>query len=350
MLELRITETNPRKIGRVHGESFKNEIRSLFEIRHDLLRKFLRGWTSDEISALCLSSYAALRDHGDLFEEFEGIREASGLDATELMILNNYTDLRDFSANDGEGDNEDGCSALSVHAPRLRWAGQTWDMHASATPYTLLLHLADGTKVLTITGCLALAGMNAHGLAVLINNMHCREFSDRHIPWPALVRKLLLEKNTETAVRTLQENLPCSGHNYLICDEHSSINVETTGIRSEITGRVKDSNGFLLHTNHYLGSLERFEIRERQSATTQRRMKALEKFFRDNSLISLTEAKIKEEIFKSGQVAREICIPADPVDPHKAMTCGGLIINYGTRTMESFAGLYTDGDIIQSNF
>jgi isopenicillin-N N-acyltransferase like protein len=350
MLELKINSLNPRKIGEIHGEAFKKEIKELLEIRFGLLNKFLKGWTLEEITSICLESYAALSEHEELFEEFEGLREASDLSATELMILNNYTDLRDFSANDNLPPGEDGCSALSLHAPRLRWAGQTWDMHASATPYTLLLHLKDGTEVLTVAGCLGLAGLNQHGLSVLINNMHCREFTDQNIPWPALVRLLLKEQSAPAAVKLLQKTLPCSGHNYLICDEKTSINVETTGIRSEITGSISGSNGYLLHTNHYVGSLSKLEIMERQSPTTHRRLQALEKFFKDTPLVTITEEQIKKEVFLDGKTAKEICIPKDATDPHKAMTCGGLMVNYSARTFEAFSGLYKDNDRIKISF
>jgi isopenicillin-N N-acyltransferase-like protein len=349
MLKIDLPAKTPEQVGRAHGETFKKQIRELYEIRYGLLRKFLKGWSAAEIEVPCLESHKALEAHPELFQEFTGIHQASGLTAVELMILNNYTDLRDFSGND-EAPVEDGCSAVSLHSPRLRWAGQTWDMHASATPYTLLMNLADGTRVLTITGCLGLAGFNSSGFSVLINNMHCREFTARHIPWPALVRILLKSKTAGDAAKLLQGNLPCSGHNYLLCDEKNSLNIETTGIRSEITGQVRESNGFLLHTNHYLGSLKKVEIAERQSPTTHRRMSALEKYFQSKPLMSFNEAEIKKEVFVDGEVAAEVCIPADPKDPHKAMTCGGIFVNYTTRQFEAFGGLYKDGDIVRGQF
>lgn len=350
MLRIDFKALGPEKIGEVHGETFKKEIRELFNIRYELLQKFLKGWNAAEIEAPCVHAYKALQAHPELLAEFHGIQRASGLSHVELMILNNYTDLRDFSGNDDQAPTEDGCSALTLHTPRLRWAGQTWDMHASATPYTLLMNYADGTRVLTITGCLGLAGLNSHGFSVLINNMHCREFTENHIPWPALVRLLLREKTAIDAAKVLQNNLPCSGHSYLLCDEKNSINIETTGIRSEITGQIRESNGYLLHTNHYIGNLKKQEIMDRQSPTTHRRMQAMENYFKSQALSQFTEEAIKKEVFIDGAVAKEVCIEPDPIDPHKAMTCGGLFVNYNKKTFEAFGGLYKDHDIISGNF
>src|SRR5690606_5823501 len=148
------------------------------------------------------------------------------------FILNNYTDMRDFSyPSDG------GCSTWSVRTEQEYIAGQTWDMHASATPYILHLTIQDAIgpiHILTVTGCLGLSGVNPQGVSVFINNMHCSETAVQ-LMWPALVRSLLQKPTAQDALNFLKENLPCSGHNYLICDPTESINVETTGLRYDVT-------------------------------------------------------------------------------------------------------------------
>jgi len=331
--------------GLKHGETFKSDINELYAIRKDLLSGYLRRWTADQIKDLAIDMVETLKAYSLDYEEFRGISKASGLEEWELMVLNNYTDMRDFWAGDDLDRNADGCSVLSVRAGKTLICGQTWDMHASAQNYVLNIEIPKGefpgASILTVTGCLGLAGVNDLGVSVLINNMHCRETS-RGLMWSALVRSMLREKTAKAGVGFLQNSLPCSGHNYLICDHDETYNVETTGTRAVVTSHF-NGNGVTFHTNHYVSDLNEVEILGRQSKTTFKRYDELEKYFATTKIESRGYDGIAQDIL-SGEVLKSVCIDENPEKPHAAMTCGGLIYDYAAHRGEVFQGFYADGN------
>lgn len=340
MLKLSIQEKNPKKVGQIHGETFRKEIRELSEIRKELLRDYLKDWSWEDIEALSKKMVRRLKDFPDLFEEFSGICEASHVSEAELVVLNNYTDIRDFSKN-RQNAAEDGCSIFVVKNQRTNLCGQTWDMHASARPYALQMSFPD-SHFLTVVGCLALTGVNSFGVSVFINNMHCTETNENGLMWPALVREMLKQKSAQAALRLLKTTLPCSAHNYLVCDREESFNIETTGQRFEVTSHITQK-GAGFHTNHFVGELKGTEILSRQSPTTHHRYVALQNYLGVER--EQTKSEIFQELFQKGQTAKTILIPK-PDDPHGGATCGGMIVDYQKSEVEFFMGLYEKKDRI----
>lgn len=341
---------SPRQRGEQHGESFRKQIQELAEIRRELVLSYLKPMPLLQVETLALAQAQFLsKKHPDLYEEFCGIAEASKLSAVDLIILNNYTDMRDFSS-ESTFSLGDGCSVFSIKTATETFCGQTWDMHASAKPYVLHLTVPAVQKtprmeVLTVTGCLGLAGFNERGVVVLINNLSCTETEVKLI-WPALVRKMLEKSSAQEAFQSLTQNLPCSGHNYLICDPKESLNIETTAKQYEVTGKIS-SEGVLFHTNHFIGKLKNKEITERLSQTTHKRYDSLEKYFKKVSPEKLTRTQWIRDLFIQGEPCHTICQPRpDPVrEPHGPMTCGGLWVDLKAHEAEFFGGLYQDKDI-----
>ncbi len=349
MKSLKLIGSAPKKWGQQHGEAFKDDIHALNEIRQRLLRKYLSNWDAGKIKTLCQAHLKTLEtQYPELFQEVRGLHEASGLSMEDLMVLNAYTDIRDFSY--GENTRvEDGCSIIAVKTKHANWVAQTWDMHASATPYTVFLDYPEveerncpSQKVLSVAGCLGLAGINQSGVSVMINNVHCKEFNESGLIWTGLVRQLLQQKNAREACEYIKDNLPSSGHNYMISDNQNAFNVEATGKRFEITSQLSlKEDGYYVHTNHYLGSLASTEIMERQSPTTQNRLRALENYFSDNKWDQATSSDLRKEFFESGSASKIICI-APPMDPDGGATCGGLIVDQLNHTAVGFQGLWAD--------
>ncbi|NCN41383.1 hypothetical protein GW916_09050 [bacterium] len=358
MKSIKFTGESPLEWGRQHGESLKTEIFELNEIRQSLLRKYLASWDSSKISTLCLAHLKTLESkYSNLYQEVLGVHQSSGLPLEDLMIVNAYTDLRDFSY--GESNRvEDGCSIMAIKSENANWVAQTWDMHASATPYTVLLDYPEvpelelkSQKVLSVAGCLGLAGINHFGVSVMINNMHCKEFQTTGLIWTGLVRELLNQESAAIALEHLRSNLPSSGHNYMICDAKHALNVETTGKRLEVTSEIsQDKGGHYFHTNHYLGSLANSEIMERQSPTTHKRYKVLEKYFSETDWQNAKAEQLQKDFFESGEVCSTICIPPSAKDANAGATCGGLIVDYKARVATGFKGLLNDGDTVSIRF
>ncbi|MBN20343.1 MAG: hypothetical protein CL678_03560 [Bdellovibrionaceae bacterium] len=328
------------EMGLLHGRTFKKEIHELAQIRKTLISNFLKKLTEDEILNLAHDQIEALKSYPDFYEEFKGISEGAEIDPALLMILNNYTDMRDFSPNEKDDKGDAGCSIFALKKNNQMITGQTWDMHASAAPYMLALEVQEPVKahILTLTGCVALAGINEYGVAISINNLHCKE-TKIGLMWGALVRGMLLQKTAKDALNYLEQNLPCSGHNYLIVDVNEAYNVETTGTQFEVTKHLKNE-GYLVHTNHYLGSLQPFEISERVSKTTHGRLTAIEKYFEKTSLSDWR--KIKEEIFQT-DFPEGICISKNESE-HTSKTCGGAIFDLTEKQGELYGGNYADGN------
>jgi isopenicillin-N N-acyltransferase-like protein len=354
LLTLQLTGSDPRTWGLQHGEAFAAQIRELSAIRSELLVKQLPGWSQAMIDRLCDDHLAALSQRWtDTLAELTGIGEASGVSLRELVVLNAYTDLKDFVASNAPAI-EGGCSALVVKGPRVNFAAQTWDMHASAEPYTLLLDVpgaARRARVLTVAGCLGLAGVNAAGVSVMINNLNCRETNRAGLLWPGLVRKMLEQPTAASAVSTLVTNLPSSGHNYLVSDRGEAINLETTGRRYEQTAAIaRGRAGVIGHTNHYLGTLASEELVDRRGPTTLSRMVALDAFFAAHPLADLTSATVQEAFLEQGALCDCVCFRPDPGDPHAVVTCGGIAVDHAAGTAFAFRGRYDAATKIEWKF
>ncbi|MEO5667330.1 MAG: C45 family peptidase [Bdellovibrionota bacterium] len=343
---LKLEGTDPQSWGHQQGETLKTQIRELNAIRQELLAGFLKGWSRDEVLDLCREHAETLAEKDPaLFAEAKGIADTTGVSIEDLMALNAYTDMRDFSAGD-KTRSEDGCSILAAKSPTVNFCAQTWDMHGSATPYMLLLEIPGPIPmhVLTITGCLGLAGVNDQGLSVMINNMHCRETNRKGIVWPALVRKMLATTKTSHAAKVLADNIPSSGHNYMIFDRYTATDIETSGKSFESIGHLREKDaGYLMHTNHYVGALREIEILDRQSPSTHARYDALKTFAGAHPIDGVTSRQLIEGLFVKGSTCHTLNIPPNDQTPHAGATCGGIIVDHVLKKATAFGGLYPEG-------
>jgi isopenicillin-N N-acyltransferase-like protein len=339
LLTLTVTGDDPADWGRQHGEAFAKPIRELADIRRRLLVARMPSWSTAAVDKLCDDQLAAMQERWPrIYAELAGISDASGVSLRDLVILNAYTDLKDFENGVAE---EGGCSLLAAKGPHVNFAGQTWDMHSSAEPYTMLLTLSDGTRVLTLTGCLALSGVNANGVCVLINDLNCSETDRRGLIWPGLVRLMLEQPRASLAKRALATNLPSSGHNYLMSDHAKAIDIETTGRRESVAAMITSTQpGFIGHTNHYVGELAKYERADKIAPTSKQRLAAVEQFFAEHPIESLTTEALFREFFEAGSLCDRTCMPGDPSDPGISKTCAGIAVDYGAKKAYAWRGRY----------
>jgi isopenicillin-N N-acyltransferase-like protein len=347
LLELTVTGDDPREWGRQHGETFAGPIRELADIRRDLMVARMPGWPAAKIDQLCDDHLAAMNDRWPrTLAELQGIADASGVGLRDLVILNAYTDLKDF---DNAVAEEGGCSLMAAKGPKVNFAGQTWDMHASAEPYTMLLTLPDGTRVLTLTGCLALSGVNRSGVCVLINDLQCSEVDRHGLIWPGLVRLMLEQPRASLAKRALATNLPSSGHNYLMSDHAKAVDIETTGRRESVFAMVTSTQpGYIGHTNHYLGELAKYEKVDKLSPTTKQRYAALQQFFADHPIESLTTDTLFRSFFEAGPLCDCTCMPG--TEPGSSKTCAGIAVDHAAKKAYAWRGKYDRSKRIEWNW
>ena len=130
MRSLVLNDRSPRKRGEAQGEAFRQSIRELAEIRWELLARRSPIKDADALRELALAHVGALeRQDPELGEEFHGVAEASGIPPESLVVLNNYTDIRDVGPEPEGGDG--GCSIVYGRGIDGPVVGQTWDMHRS---------------------------------------------------------------------------------------------------------------------------------------------------------------------------------------------------------------------------
>jgi len=283
--------------------------------------------------------------------ELQGISETSSVSLRELVVSNAYTDLRDFPAADATPD-DSGCSAIAAHGPHVNFIAQTWDMHASAEPYTLLLEFPDApmpVRVLTVAGCVGLSGVNAAGVSVMINTLQSSETNRHGLLWPGLVRLMLEQSTARAAVDFLSANLPSAGRNFVIADRTQAFDIEVTGRRFEQLGVASDAQpGYLLHTNHYRGSFADTEWKDRLGLTTHDRLAALERFTQELPVDRLNGDELRRAFFETGALCNCINL-RNPADGNAAATCGGLGVDHLAGKGFAFRGQYRADSLVEWN-
>ena len=263
---------SPRARGAAHGEHFRSQIHEIAQIRLELALsqgKFASSFEVVETARLHLPVLEAF--DAALHEELLGVADGADLDPAKVVVLNHYTDLKDVDSQRLEttpgtpspgtrsGNEDEDCSAVIAGTPDGVVLAQTWDMHGSAEPYVCMLELPaeddqPAAWAFSITGCLALAGMNDAGVGVTINNLKSTD-ARVGVVWPALVRRMLRERGADAAKHVLMTAPMSSGHHYAIVDAERAYGIETSGALKSVVfdARFAESPGAtFVHTNHCL--------------------------------------------------------------------------------------------------
>ncbi len=258
---------DPYTMGLAHGEHFASDIRAFATQRLAFCTDsdFVgHGLTRDKVMAItaaCIPYH--VRYYPDAMEELRGIAYASNLSIEEILILNGFTDMLDVVKSldksiDISGNVAlDNCTAFIVSAEATAnhtpYIGQTWDMNQEATPYICMLHAQPDNSprytTMTVTGCVAMIGMNEAGLSIGITNL-CANDGKIGVTWTFLVRKVLAQDNLADAIDCIVNAPLAGGHNYYLADATGQcVNIEAMATQHHLEW-VK--NGSYVHTNHCL--------------------------------------------------------------------------------------------------
>ncbi|MBA3463757.1 MAG: hypothetical protein H0T46_27620 [Deltaproteobacteria bacterium] len=339
---------SPREWGRIHGESFRGEIKALAQIRVYLCTKVGGFKTADQVLTAARAHLPVLeRYHAGISAELLGIAEGAGVSPEEIVVANHYTDLRDLDPDPAswvpapthdapevtgkhagaEALGGDGCSVLYAESPTGRIVAQTWDMHATAIPYVMVLRVpesADGpaATLLTVTGCLGMTGMNSARVSIAINNLFSTD-ATLGVVWPAVVRRAL-HHTTATAARDVIATSPIgSGHHYFVADRSDAFAIEASGTRRKL---VFGGGASYCHTNHSLDADVAARSKVPEPSTTYERMKWLETDLARAPIADLDDAW--QRLGSEEGWPRSICTNmATPESPHGAATCGAIAMN-----------------------
>ena len=322
------------------GRAWRNEILKLAEIRKELLVPFFDG--NDRLLKLVDAHIKVLQKDVELYDEFRGVSEAAGISEDDLMILNNYTDLRDFAGLEADDDLLE-CSCFAVKVGGGIVGGQTWDMHASAQPFVSHLTVEKvglTQEIFTLTGCAGLAGVNSWGLGVFINNLRSNEVRVG-LAWPMLIRKILDQKDIPSAVEIIKTNMPSGGRNFLLVTKTEAQSLEVTGKNVHHYGDMK--NDFLVHTNHYLSPLTATEDEKSRSKTSFDRYQHMLGEI-PQMLTGAQDWMGFSNLLLAGEKSEVISIAMNTENPHGSATCGGMLCDFRMSEGVSFAGLFREKD------
>lgn len=350
-----------REWGRIHGESFRGEVRALAEIRAYLCTRVGGFKTREQVMAAAAAHLPVLeRYDAALYDELVGIADGAACAPELIVIANHYTDLRDLdpdphawqpapthdaaaaSAGQERGADSlggDGCSVLWAESPAGRILAQTWDMHATAIPYVMMLAVpetpaAPAARLLTVTGCLGMAGMNAARVAIAINNLYSTD-ARLGVVWSAMVRKALRARNAAAARDVILGSPIGSGHHYFVADRESAFAVEASGTRRKL---VFGGGASYCHTNHCFDSDVAAHSKVPPASTTYDRMRWLEHDLARAPIRDLADAWAR--LGSEDGWPRSICTNmSTPESPHGAATCGAIAMNLGTGEVWAQQGL-----------
>jgi isopenicillin-N N-acyltransferase-like protein len=355
---------SPREWGRIHGESFRGEIRSLAELRTFLCTRVGRFASAEQVHAAAKAHLPVLEHyHKGLYDELVGIAEGAIVAPEDVVIANHYTDLRDLDPEPESwqpapthddrtavetlrgADVTDGCSVLYAETP-ARIVAQTWDMHATATPFVMVLGVPENedgpaARLLTVTGCLGMCGMSALRVAVAINNLFSTD-STLGVVWPAVVRRALHEPTAAAARDAVLTSPIGSGHHYFIADRREAFGIETSGRRRRVVYHRDPDCHYeapprYFHTNHCLDLEVGARTKVPETSTTFDRLDALEKHRHDG--IDGVDGAWRILGSTDGW-PRSVCTYlATPEAPHAAATCGAIAMDLDSGELWAQQGL-----------
>ncbi len=328
----------PYAMGYAHGKRFHDEIHRFTEERVRLSQN--ADWTGHNLSraAVIDLAEACVAEHQayapDLMQELQGMADATGLSLAELVINNGFTDFIDVVYNLGDitvpgvapPPVADNCTAFMVPPGRSAdgqaFLGQTWDMHASATPYVILIHGQpdDAPEFLTftITGCVGMIGMNSEGICVGINNLMATD-GQIGVTWPFVVRQILQQTDLDSALECLTGAKLAGAHNYLLMDRQGQgYEVEAMSTSRHVRSLTDET---ITHTNHCLIQQNLDVARERplasQNSSENRLQRARELLANDAVTVDDLMALTRDEV--------AICTRPKP--PMHVESCGAAIMS-----------------------
>ncbi len=317
--------------GRIHGTECKAMIREYLDERLGLSGD--AGWAGRSAGAetvLALADQTLVHHHDyspSLYEEMLALADAAGITPAEAVVVGGFTDLVDLvRAHDGWAPIEDDCTA--VIDPVNGVFAQTWDMHATAGEYVLMLKLdpvsGPTAVVQTTAGCLGQIGLNEAGIGIGINNL--TSIGKPGVTWPFVVRKVLEQTDLDAAIDAVATADLAGGHNYLVIGpDGSGANIEAMPGTIEVT-RVTGTP--FVHTNHCLDpgtSLEEGERTPEHVAGSDERLE------RGTEL-----AQDLDGFFSDPSIARRAESPAD------VATCGAVVIRPREKRLDSVWGIPGD--------
>lgn len=331
--------------GEAHGEAFAEEIGEIAQIRTELCLTVGGFKSTADVYDLARLHLPVLEAFDQaLYDELIGIAAGSGRTPEEIIIVNHYTDMRDMGPLIAGAEE---CTVVLAESDEGSFLAQTWDMHASAKAYVLMFQVPeiDGSPaawMLSITGCVGMAGMNEFGVGCTINNLRS---TDAHVGvvWPALVRKVLREKNASDGRDVIMDANIGSGHHYLVADKKQAYGIETSGRLKKYVHEGTPGN--FMHTNHCLDEEVGACTAVTAESTTYHRYDWMTKSL--DFLPVVGEEDLWMRLNQPGGVWLD---QSSPDKPHAPATCGVISMNLDTHVIKAAPGFARAADPLTFRF
>ena len=342
-------------MGHVHGATYADEIQAYTTERVELVMSGL--WSGLplsrrevlEVAESCLPAHE--RQSASLYEEMAAMASGAGITMAEAVVVGGFTDFVDTVRAEMGGDHpgevvEDDCTAFIVPDDQAGGAGlfgQTWDMHASATDYVILLRTRpdDGPRALvfTTTGCLGQIGMNELGVCVGINNLTSAD-GRTGVTWPTVVRQALLSESAAEARDVILSADLAGGHNYMVFDaEGNGFNIEAMPTVRPVTPLRSNA---LVHTNHTTtaatDAVQGERPAEHRENSRRRMVTAMDHLDRHDLTF--------EDLM--GLTQHEVCQVSEP--PYHVETSGATVMRPKAREFWAVWGLPSMNDYVKIEF
>ena len=175
-------------------------------------------------------------------------------------------------------------------------------------------------------------------MSVCIDNLKSHD-AKVGVVWPALVRRMLRERNAEGALHALMTAPMSSGHHYLFGDEHRVYGVETSGERKEVVlDRRVDSGDFdYVHTNHCLDASIAEVSWVSEWSTSYQRYAWLQASVEDATIESARD--LWTRLGTHDGYPRSVCTHlASEENPHAMKTCGAVVMRPRQRELWAHKG------------
>lgn len=355
MLEITVRGSH-YEMGYQHGLLLRAEIAQLAQLRLGSCQE--PYWTGktlpfEEVIALADACLPYHRDYAPhLLDEWQGLADTTRLSLAEVLIVNGFTDFADIiynSTSTGVRHILPECTAFMVSpthsASGQPYIGQNWDLHRLLTPYVILLRGypidAPAFMTFTLTGCIGMAGLNEHGIAVCITNL--ADCAGRPgVVWNMVVRQVLAQDNLDDALRVIQSAPLAGGHNYLLMDASGrGYTVEAmTG-----TTCITPLTATLTRTNHCLQPITR---KYEQPLGAQDYHDSCTRLNRARQLLNtdtITLDYLKALTRNREDGTHSICTISTP--EWDVETCGSVIMSPATGDLWALRGLPTEHNFVR---
>lgn len=212
---------NSRDLGLAHGQTCSEMIRKYTNDRIGLsAQEDWAGGVADR--DMILSCAGETLEHHErysenLYTEMSAIAEGAGITIEEAVTVGGFTDIVDVvRSRVGGGPESHNCTGIIN--PASGTFAQTWDMHASAGEFVIMLKIdpmvGPAAYVQTTSGCVGQMGMNEAGIAVGINNLTA--WGRPGVTWPFVVRKVLEQTDVDDAIKAVLDADLAGGHNFFV--------------------------------------------------------------------------------------------------------------------------------------